>query len=80
MLVLLVDSSLSRQTLPRQFPLEEVHEDVTESLHIVSPGLFDSDVGVNTGVSGSACERLAIFVLNVLAVRGHELLRESEVD
>ena len=39
----------------KSFPdLDEVHEDVSEALHVVPPALLDAEVGVDGGVAGRA--------------------------
>jgi len=40
------------QSLPGEGASVEVHEDVAQGLHVVSPALFDSQMGVDRGVAG----------------------------
>jgi hypothetical protein len=40
------------QSLPGEGAPVEVHEDVAQGLHVVSPALFDSQMGVDRGVAG----------------------------
>jgi hypothetical protein len=40
------------QALPRQPTTQEVHEHVTQSLKVVSSGLFATKMGIDTHVSG----------------------------
>ena len=79
LLVLFLDSSGSK-SLPREFSSQEVHEDVSETFHVVSSGLFDTDVSVDTGISGGTCEGFSVLVLDVLSIGRHELLGETEID
>ena len=54
---------------------------LTERLHVVSPGLFDAEVGVDGGVPGRAREVLVFSVRDVLVgARVPVLLRQAEVD
>ena len=46
--------------------LYKVHEDVPETLHVVSPALLYPEVGVDAGVSGRPCQVLVFPVGNVL--------------
>jgi hypothetical protein len=76
---LLVGSSL--QTLPRQTAAEEVHEDVAQSLEIISTTLFAAQMGVDGHVTGGSAERLALTVGNVLLrLWVTVLLGHAEVD
>ena len=61
--------------------LYEVHEDVSETLHIVPPALLDAEVGVDAGVSGGAGEVLVFSVGDVLVGAGIPvLLGQPKVD
>ena len=54
---------------------------LTEGLHVVSPGLFDAEAGVDGGVPGRAREVLVFSVRDVLVgARVPVLLRQAEVD
>lgn len=78
-ILLLVGSSL--ETLPRQTTAEEVHEDVTEGLEIVSARLLTSQVGVDTHITGGTGERLALTVGDVLfRLRVSVLLGHAKVN
>jgi hypothetical protein len=79
LVLLLVGSSL--QALPRQTTAEEVHEDVTQSLEIISTTLFATQMGVDGHVTGGSAERLALTVGDVLLrLRVTVLLGHAEVD
>lgn len=67
LLVLFFDTSGS-ESLPREFSSQEIHEHVSETFHIVSSGLFDTDVGVDTGVSSCTGKGLSILVLDVFTI------------
>ena len=80
LLVLLLVSS-SFQTLPRQTTSEEVHEDVAQSLEVISTALFATQMGVDGHVTGCSAEGLALTVGNVLLrLWVTVLLGHAEVD
>lgn len=69
------------QTLPRQTTPIEVHEHVAEGLHVVATGLFDSQVGVDRGITGRARQILVLAVCYVhTGACVAELFRQSEID
>lgn len=77
--LLLLGGSL--QSLPRELATEEVHEDVTERLEVVTTGLLDTKVGVDRGVTGSSGEVLVLTVGDVQVRLGVTvLLGETKVD
>jgi hypothetical protein len=77
--LLLVCSSL--QALPWQTTAEEVHEDMTECLEVVSSRLLAAQVGVDTHVTGGTRKRLTFPVWNVLLRFGIAvLLGHTKVD
>ena len=53
------------QALPGQGTTAEVEHNVTQGLHIVTTGLFDAKVGVDTGVTGSSGKVLVLTVGDV---------------
>ena len=53
------------QALPGQGTTAEVEHNVTKGLHIVTAGLFDTKVGVDTGVTGSSGKVLVLTVGDV---------------
>lgn len=61
--LLLLGSRL--QALPGQGTTAEVEHNVTQGLHIVTTGLFDAKVGVDTGVTGSSGKVLVLTVGDV---------------
>lgn len=76
---LLVGSSL--QALPRQTAAEEVHEDVAQSLEVISTTLFATQMGVDGHVTGGSAERLALTVGDMLLrLWVTVLLGHAEVD
>lgn len=50
-LLILLFFSRGFEPLPRQRAAIEVHEDISERLHVVSARLFDAQVGVDAGVT-----------------------------
>ena len=52
---------LGWETLPRQRATNEVHEDYSYLLQVISPSLLDAQVGVETGIPGCTCEGLVVF-------------------
>ena len=61
--------------------LDEVHEDVSQTLHVVPPALLYPQVRVDAGVPCRACEVLVFPVGNVLVCPGVPvLLGQAEVD
>mmetsp|Transcript_25048 Transcript_25048/g.57679 ORF Transcript_25048/g.57679 Transcript_25048/m.57679 type:complete len:367 (+) Transcript_25048:66-1166(+) len=71
----------SSQTLPRQTTPNEIHEDVTQCLQIVSPALLDSEMGIHTRVTSSSRQVFVFTIRNVLmGLRVAVLLGETEVD
>jgi hypothetical protein len=56
----------SFESLPRQAASVEVHEDVSQALHVVAATLLNTKMGVDGGVSGSSCQVLVLSVRNVL--------------
>lgn len=72
LILLLVSSSL--QALPGKATAKEIHEDVAESLEIVSSRLFASKMGIDTHVTGSTGQRLSLAVGDVLLGLGVSVL------
>lgn len=71
----------SFKTLPRKLASEEVHEDVTKRLKVVSPRLLDTKMGVDRGVSSSTRQVLVLTVGDVKVSLGVSvLLGKSEID
>ena len=69
------------EALPRQAAAQKVHEDVAQSLEIVSPRLLPPEMGVDAHVPGGSRERLALPVGDVLLRLGVAvLLGHAEVD
>ena len=54
--------------------LYKVHEDVSETLHVVPPALLYAQVSVDAGVPGGACQVLVFPVGNVLVSPGVSVL------
>jgi len=69
-LVVLVVLVLASEALPRQCTLQEVQEDVTDTLHVISARLLDADVSVHGGVPCGARQTLVVSVGNVFTSLG----------
>lgn len=54
------------QPLPWQTSSQEVHENVTQSFQVISPGLLPAQVGVDTHVAGCTGQRLSLTIRDVL--------------
>lgn len=79
LVLLLVGSSL--QTLPWKATAQEVHENVTKGLEIVSTGLFASKMGVDAHVTSGTRKRFPFPVWNMLLRLGVTvLLGHTKVD
>lgn len=63
--VVLVIFGFALQTLPWQTALQEVYQDESDRLEVVSSALFDTQMGIDTGIPGRAGERLVVLVGNV---------------
>lgn len=68
------------KSLPWESTLEEVEQDVSDGLQVVSSGLLVSNMGVDRGVSGSTSQVLAISEWDVLTVGTLVALGETEID
>lgn len=68
------------KSLPWELTLEEVEEDVTDGLQIVSPRLLDTLMRGNGGVSGRSGQVLSILEWDVLALRVLVALGQAEID
>ena len=68
------------KSLPGELALEEVQNDVTDGLQVVSSGLLNALVRRNGGVSGRASKILAVLVGNVLTLTVFVAFGEAEVD
>lgn len=76
---LLLSSGL--QTLPGKRTTAEVEHDITEGFHIITAGLFDTKVSVDTGITGSTREVLVLTVGDVEVRLGVTVfLSETEID
>lgn len=76
---LLVSSSL--EALPGETATQEVHENVTKSLQIISSRLFAAKMRVDTHITGSTGKRLPLAVRDMLLGLGVSvLLGHTEVD
>ena len=58
----------TRESLPRKGAAQEVKDNVTNGLEIVSSGLLVTKMGVDGGISGSTSEVLAISKGDVLTI------------
>lgn len=79
--VVLVILVLALQTLPRQRSLQEVDENETDRLKVVTPTLLNAKMCVDTGIARRTSQRLVVLVGNVLTRLGVTItLRETEVN
>lgn len=77
--LLLLSSSL--QTLPGEGTTAEVEHDVAERLHVITARLLNTQVSVDTGVTGSTSKVLVLTVGDVeVSLRVTVLLRETEIN
>lgn len=77
--LLLLGSSL--KALPWQGAAQEVHEDITKRLEVVTTGLLDTEMGVDRRVTSSTSEVLVLTVGDVEMCLGVTvLLCETEID
>lgn len=69
------------ETLPRQTPAQEVHEDVTDGFKVIPAALFDAQMRVHRNVPRSASQILAFSVRDMLLrLRIAVLLCQPEVN
>ena len=71
-ILLLVGRSL--ETLPGEATSQEVQEDVSQSLEVVTSRLFSSQMGVDTHVAGCAGQRLPLAIRDMLLSFGISVL------
>lgn len=77
--LLLLSSGL--QTLPGKGTTAEVEHDIAEGFHIITAGLLDTQVGVDTGVTRGSGEVLVFTVGDVEVRLGITVfLRETKID
>ena len=60
-LVVLLFLVASLESLPGKGATQEVHEDIAEGLHVITTTLFYSQVGIYTGIAGSAWMKKVMF-------------------
>lgn len=70
----------SWETLPRKNSLQEVEENVTDGLEIISSRLLVSDMGVQTGVSSGTSQVFAISEWDMLTFGALVALGKTEID
>ena len=68
------------EILPGQGTAQEIHKHIPQRLQIISPSLFDSNVGVNGGVSCSSRQILVFSIGNMLAVSLDVPLCQSKIN
>ena len=68
------------QALPGELSFDQVEQNMTDSLQIVSPGLLDALVRGNRGISGRARQILSILVGDVLTFTVFVALGQTEID
>ena len=79
--VVLVILVFALKTLPWQRSLQEVDEDETDGLKVVTPTLLNAEMRIDTGIARRTRQRLVVLVGNVLTRLGITItLREAEVD
>lgn len=76
---LLLGSSF--EALPRKSAAQEIHEHVCERFKVITTGLFDTQMGVDRGVTSRTSQVLVLPVRNMeMSLWVTELLRETEID
>ena len=79
--IILVILVFALKTLPRQRSLQEVDEDETDGLEVVTPTLLDAKMCIDTCIARRTRQRLVVLVGNVLTSLGIAIaLRQAEVD
>eukprot|EP01052_Picozoa_sp_SAG31_P002589 SAG31_NODE_92_length_26360_cov_29.601881_18_plen_193_part_00 len=69
------------QALPREGTTQKVKQNVAHRFHIVSAGLFNAQMCVETSVAGRACKIFMLPVRNVLmGTRVSVFLRQTKID
>lgn len=77
--LLLLSSSL--QTLPGERTTAEVEHDITERLHVITARLLNTQVSVDTGITGSSSQVLVLTVRDVEVSLGVAVfLCETKID
>lgn len=80
-LLVLLHLVVGPDALPRQIPLHQVHQDVSDGLEVVPAALLYAQMGVNRRVSRSPSQVLVLLVRNVLVRLGIPvLLAQPEID
>lgn len=59
-----------RKTLPRQLASYKIHQNNSNLLKIISPCLFNTQMGIQTSISGSSSQRFIVFKTYVSACLG----------
>lgn len=54
------------QSLPWETSSQEVHENVTQSFQVISPGLLPAQMGVDTHVAGCTRQRFSLTIRDML--------------
>lgn len=79
--IVLVILVLALKTLPRQRSLQEVDENETDGLEVVTPTLLDAEMCIDTSIARRTRQRLVVLVGNVLTGLGIAIaLRKAEVN
>ena len=79
--IVLVILVFALKTLPWQRSLQEVDENETDGLEVVTPTLLNAEMCIDTGIARRTRQRLVVLVGNVLTSLGITVtLREAEVD
>jgi hypothetical protein len=86
LLLLLFDSGVlfllrfAWESLPWQRAFQEVQQDMSDALEVISSGLLITDMSVDAGVSCSTCQVLSVSEGNVFAVGGLITFGQSKVN
>ena len=79
--LVLFRGALGLESLPRKAALEEINENVAYGLEVVTAGLFDPQVVVDGGITGSTSKGSSLALRDVLkGTRMAVAFRQSEID
>ena len=76
----LVPLVVGLESLPRKHTSQEVHGNVTDTFHIISAGLLNTQVSVDGSISGSSGQIFTLSVRDVFAISLDVPLGESKVE
>ena len=79
--LILLSGGLGLESLPGQSPLEEVDEDISDTLEVITSRLLHSQVIVNRGITGSTRQRPPLPLGDMLEGTGVSIsFAQSEID